>query len=80
MGKVTLGRLNEILFEELERINQVDASDRDAVKDEIARSKAIQGIAKEVNESARTMLDTARFRAEWAGARQAQTPPMLEDR
>ena len=65
----TLGRLNEILFAELERLNALDATDKDALEAEVERSKAVQGVAKEINTSARSVLETARLRAEWAGAR-----------
>lgn len=74
----TLGRLNEILFAELERLNALDATDKDALEAEVERSKAVQGVAKEINTSARSVLETARLRAEWAGAKQARTPKMLE--
>ena len=75
----TLGRLNEILFAELERLNAVDASNADAVNLEVSRSKAIQEVAREVNQSAKTIMDAAKFRAEWAGARTAKMPKLLEE-
>ena len=74
----TLGRLNEILFAELERLNALDATDKDALEAEVERSKAVQGVAKEINTSARGVLETARLRAEWAGARGMQTSKLLE--
>lgn len=77
-GANTLGRLSEVLFEELERLNSIDPGDRDAIDAEIKRSKAVQGVAREINESAKTVLDTARLRAEWAGAKTAATPKLLE--
>ena len=77
-GENTLGRLNEVLFAELERLDALDASDEDAVRVEVSRSKAIQEVAREVNASAKTIMDAARFRAEWAGAKQAKMPKMLE--
>jgi len=77
-GENTLGRLNEVLFAELERLNALDASNEDTVRVEVSRSKAIQELAREVNTSAKTILDAAQYRAEWAGARQAQMPKLLE--
>lgn len=74
----TLGRLSEILFAELERLNALDATDKDALEAEVERSKAVQGVAKEINTSARSVLETARLRAEWAGARGMQTSKLLE--
>lgn len=77
-GSNTLGRLNEVLFAELERLNAVDVTDKDALQAEVERSKAVQGVAKEINISARSILETARMRAEWNTARAVQTPKMLE--
>ena len=74
----TLGRLNESLFAELDRIESVDAGDADALRAEISRANAIQGIAREINASAQTILKSAEFRAEWAGAKTAKMPKMLE--
>ena len=39
-GENTLGRLNEVLFAELERLNALDASDAAALQAEVERSKA----------------------------------------
>ena len=77
-GDNTLGRLNEVLFAELERLDALDVTDEDALKREIERSKAVQGVAKEINTSARSVLDTVRLRAEWAGAKVAQPSKLLE--
>lgn len=77
-GENTLGRLTEVLFAELERLDAMDAGDREAASAEIERAKAIQGVAREINSSAKTILDTAQLRAEWAGSRAARTPRMLE--
>ena len=77
-GENTLGRLNEVLFAELERLNAVDVTDSAALQAEVERSKAVQGVAKEINASAKTIMDSAHFRAEWAGTRQATVPKMLE--
>ena len=77
-GENTLGRLNEVLFAELERLNALDVSDADALQAEIERSKAVQGVAKEINTSARSVLETAKLRAEWAGARVAQPSKLLD--
>lgn len=74
----TLGRLNEVLFAELERLNALDATDEKAVAAEVSRSKAIQEVAREVNQSAKTVLGTAKMRAEWAGMKGVSTPKMLE--
>ena len=71
-----LGRLNEVLFAELERLGSVDLEDEDAVKLEISRSKAIEGIAKTTVDNARTILEATRIRAEYT--RVMRMPRMLE--
>ena len=71
-----LGRLNEVLFAELERLGSVDLENEDAVKLEISRSKAIEGIAKTTVDNARTILEATRIRAEFG--RTAPIPRMLE--
>ena len=38
----------------------------------------VQGVAKEINISARSVLETARLRAEWAGAKVARPSKLLE--
>lgn len=78
MGANTLGRMTDMLFEELERLNSIDAADGDALHAEVERSKAMQGMAKEINQSARSQLDAAQFSAEWAGARVARLPKVLQ--
>lgn len=76
-GANTLGRLNDVLFAELERLNEVDVGDTDAMKAEIERSKAVQGVAREINASASTVLAHAELKARLRGINMA-TPKMLE--
>lgn len=71
-----LGRLNEVLFAELERLGEVDLGDEEAVRLEISRSKAIEGIAKTTVDNARTILEATRIRAEYS--REVRMPRMLE--
>lgn len=75
----TLGRLNEVLFAELERLDALDVADEAALKAEMQRSQAVQGVAREINSSAATILKSAQFRAEWAGAKTAKMPKLLEE-
>jgi hypothetical protein len=75
-GQNSLGRLNEVLFSELERLSAVDITNEDAVKLEISRSKAIEGIASTTIENAKTILEATRIKAEFG--RQAPVPKMLE--
>lgn len=76
-GRNTLGRLNEVLFEELERLNAIDATDKDALHAEVERSKAVQGVAKEINASASTILASAELKASLRGIKMT-TPKLLE--
>lgn len=59
--KNTLGDLNNILFEELERLND-DQLQGEELMDEMNRAKAITGVATQVILNARTVLDAAKFR------------------
>lgn len=77
MASNTLGRMTDMLFAELERLNAIDATDQEALAAEVERSKAMQGVAKEINASAKSQLDAAQFRAEWAGAKVAAVPRVL---
>jgi hypothetical protein len=72
-----LGALNALLFEELERLTSVDATDKEAVATEVERAKAVQGIASQITQSSKIVLDTVKLRAEWAGSKYASTPRML---
>ena len=75
-GQNALGRLNEVLFAELDRLSAVDIENEDAVKLEISRSKAIEGIAKTTVDNAKTVLDATRLKAEVG--QQTHMPKMLE--
>lgn len=71
-----LKKLNDVLFDELERLSAVDVGNEDAVRLEISRSKAIEGIAKTAVDNARTILEATRIRAEFG--RTTPMPKMLE--
>lgn len=58
--KNTLGDLNNILFEELERLNDNSLSGEELTQ-EMNRAKAITGVATQVVMNARTVLDAAKF-------------------
>lgn len=75
-GQNSLGRLNEALFDELDRLNALDLENEDAVKLEISRSKAIEGIAKTTVDNAKIIIDATRLRAEYG--HQASVPKLLE--
>lgn len=71
-----LKKLNNVLFDELERLSAVDVGNEDAVRLEISRSKAIEGIAKTAVDNAKTIIEATRLRAEFG--RSAPMPKMLE--
>lgn len=75
-GDNALGRVNDYLFAELERLDTMDASDPDALRLEISRAKAVEGMAKAAIDNANTILDVARLKAEYSGAR-VTVPKML---
>ena len=72
----TLGDLNNHLFMQLERLGDEDLSGDDLLK-EIARSKAISDIAKNVIENANVVLQAQKHMAEYKGTDE-KIPRMLE--
>lgn len=76
-GENSLGRLNEILFAELERLDAVDVTDESALKAEVDRSRAVQSVAREINTAASTILEHTQLRAQLRGIN-LKTPSMLE--
>ena len=72
----TLGDLNNHLFMQLERLGDEDLSGDDLLK-EIARSKAISDIAKNVIENANVVLQAQKHMAEYRGTGET-VPRMLE--
>ena len=72
----TLGDLNNHLFAQLERLGEEDL-EGDKLLQEIARSKAISEIAKNVIENANVVLQAQKHRDEFKGT-DSITPRMLE--
>ena len=56
----TLGGLNNHLFEQLERLNDEELTEGELQK-EIHRSKSIEGVAKQIIENGRLVLDSHKF-------------------
>lgn len=73
----TLSSLNSALHDQLKRLNN-DELKGDALKEEIERSSAMTGIAKEIVGTARTVLEATKLRAEYKGL-QASDNQRLED-
>lgn len=72
----TLGQLNNELFAELHRLRKVDITDEAALKAEVERSRAVEGIAHMVIDNAKTVLQAANMRAQYSN--EATMPRMLE--
>lgn len=70
----TLGDLNNHLFAQLERLSDEDLKG-DSLKEEILRSKAIEGIAKEIISNANIVLQAKRHTSEYMDK---DMPKMLE--
>lgn len=62
--KNMLGRLNEYLFDELERLGDPELSGDD-LKAEIERSRAMTGVADKVIGSANSMVRVVQLKAEY---------------
>jgi hypothetical protein len=67
MTKSKLKDLNDHLFMALERLNDEDLTG-DALQEEIQRSRAISGVAKEVVANASLVLEGAKFAKEHGAA------------
>jgi hypothetical protein len=60
MAKNTLSDLNNHLFAQLERLGEEDLS-QEELKKEIERSKAINGVARNIIDNAKTTLEGVRL-------------------
>ena len=72
----TLGQLNIELFAQLHRLREVDVSDEAALKAEIERSKAVEGISHNIIDNAKVIMDAAKMRSTFS--QQTTVPRMLE--
>ena len=71
--KNTLGDLNNHLFMQLERLNDVDLKG-DKLTEEIERSKAVTNVAKEIIANANIVLQARKYTTEYL----SEVPKMLE--
>lgn len=55
-----IAHVNDVLFRQLDRLEAVDRSDPDALRAEIDRSKAVEGITRTVIDNGKLVLDVAR--------------------
>lgn len=74
--KNRLSDLQDHLFSQLERLNDDDLKGED-LQQEIDRSKAISGIAKDVTANAKLVLDAQKAAWEW-NKTPGDVPKMLE--
>lgn len=77
MIKNTLGDLNNILFEQIDRIND-DSLKGDKLNEQLKKSKAINDIANTLVQSGNLMLKNMQFREEIGEVIDA-TPRLLEN-
>lgn len=73
----SMERLNDALFAELGRLESIDASDKDALRDEIDRAKAVSGLASSITANHRLALEVARERASAKVCESIHVPAML---
>lgn len=74
--KNTLGDLNNHLFAQLERLNDEELQG-EKLKEEIDRSKAVMGVAKNITETASIVLEGQKFMDDRMNANKP-LPKMLE--
>lgn len=55
-----IASVNEVLFRQLDRLEAVKSDDADAMRAEIDRAKAVEGIARTVIDNGKLVLDVAR--------------------
>jgi|GEM_PF-1346334 len=68
----SLGILNQALLDQLDRLNNPEIKG-DSLKQEIDRASSIIGVAKELNATARTVLDATKLKAEHLGLHKDDT-------
>lgn len=85
MARNNIEMLTDFLFEEMERLNDIDLEECDDTEEqmkkldsEIKRSKQIGSIAKNIVAAGRAQLDAERFRADYTGI-PVSVPKLLSD-
>ena len=64
MARNTLSDLNNHLFAQIERLGEEDISE-EKLQQEIGRAKAINGVAKNIIQNAKTALEGVKFTKEY---------------
>ena len=82
MAMNNLEALADYMFEEMERLNDIDLDEDDGafekLEAEIKRAKALGGTAKTIVSAGRTLLEAERFRADYTGI-PVNVPKMLRE-
>lgn len=80
MAKNNIELLADFMFEEMERLNDIDLDNLEnsaRLDEEIKRAKQMSNMSKQIIAAGRTQLEAERFRADYAGI-QIRMPKMLE--
>ena len=75
----SLSKLNDALFAELERLENVNVADKEHFRDEVSRAKAVASLAENIVANHRTALIVSKARAEGTLCGAIQVPKMLEE-
>lgn len=65
------GDLNDYMFEQLERLNELDVSDRDALAAEVRRAHAFCEVGQAIVANAKNVIEAQRMRQDYTGGRDA---------
>ena len=74
-----MGRLQDALFDELDRLSSLDITDTDALKAEIERSKAVEGIARATIDNVGVAIEATRLRAQYTQNATITMPKLLDE-
>lgn len=82
MAMNNMEALSDFMFEEMERLNDIDLDEDDGaierLEAEIKRAKALGSTAKTIVSAGRTLLDAERFRADYTDI-PVKVPKMLRE-
>lgn len=73
-----MGRLQDALFAELDRLGEIDLSDTEALKAEVERSRAVEGIAQVTIANVGVAIEATRLKAQYTQNATVAMPKMLE--
>lgn len=77
MTRNRLGDLNNLLFEQLERLSD-ESLTKDELHQELERTRAIASVSNQIVQNAKLVLDAQKFAVEVNGRSNVDTPRMLE--